>query len=67
MDGTAAGAHRRIRAAYVNVKWGDRLLFKYDPYRHVIEIQDRGVKHTIDLAAIDAREEREGGEAKISS
>lgn len=57
MDDCGVGTYRRIRAAYVNVILDGRLAFRYDPYRRLVEVQQRGVKHVVDLAAIDARED----------
>lgn len=38
-----------------------KLLFRYDPYRGIVEIQERGVKEYIDLTQILAeRQERQG-------
>lgn len=51
------GTVRRIRAAYVNVILDGRLAFRYDYERKLIEIQHRGVKHVVDLAEIDAKQD----------
>ena len=63
-DGTQAGAHRRIRAAYVNVILDGRLAFRYDPLRGLVEWQHRGVRHVVDLAQIEAQEQRASGDGK---
>lgn len=60
-DGTQA---RRIRAAYVNVILDGRLAFRYDPYRGLVEVQHRGVKHVVDLAAIADAEQAAQGDGK---
>ncbi len=44
---------RRVRADYVPVRVGGRLLFRYDPLRRIVEVQDRGERHYVDLAALD--------------
>lgn len=38
------------KAQFVPVVIRNKLLFKYDPVRGLIEIQERGEKHLIDLA-----------------
>lgn len=44
---------RRVRTAYVPVVVCGRLAFRYDPARRVVEWQQRGETHYIDLAALD--------------
>ena len=57
MAGGATGATteqcRRVRADYVAVRVAGKLVFRYDPARHIAEVQDRGERHYIDLAALD--------------
>ena len=54
---------RRIRAAYVNVILDGRLAFRYDPWRGLVEVQHRGVKHVVDLAQIEAQEQQQAQDA----
>lgn len=44
---------RRVRADYVPVRVAGKLLFRYDPRRRIVEVQERGERHYIDLAALD--------------
>ena len=55
---------RRVRASYVPVVLDGRLVFRYDPHRGLVEIQHRGVRHVVDLAAIDAAEQAVQGDGK---
>ena len=53
-DGRAtAGQCQRVQAGYVPVRVGGKLLFRYDPARRIVEVQERGERHYIDLAALD--------------
>ena len=44
---------QRVRADYVPVRVAGKLVFRYDPRRRIVEVQDRGERHYIDLAALD--------------
>ena len=52
---TAVAAEQcgRVRSAYVPVRVAGKLVFRYDPQRRIVEVQDRGERHYIDLAALD--------------
>lgn len=50
----------RVRPAYVAVRAGGKLLFRYDPARRIVEVQDRGERHYIDLAALDEQARGQG-------
>jgi hypothetical protein len=41
------------------------LLFRYDPTRCIIEVQDRKVKYVVDLTEYQAPESAEGGDDDI--
>lgn len=55
----------RARAAYVPVRVAGKLLFRYDPTRRIVEVQDRGERHYVDLAALD--EQAQGLDKDVSS
>ncbi|HQY93151.1 hypothetical protein [Caldilinea sp.] len=58
MAATGSGAIEqcgRVRADYVPVRVAGKLVFRYDPRRRIVEVQDRGERHYIDLAALDER------------
>lgn len=38
---------------YIDVRINGRLLFKYDPTRHIVEVRTRGETHHVDLAQLD--------------
>lgn len=44
--------YKAPKARFVPVVIGGKLAFKFDPLRGLIEWQDRGEKHLIDLATI---------------
>lgn len=48
-----AGQCPRVQAGYVAVRVAGKLLFRYDPARRIVEVQERGERHYIDLAALD--------------
>lgn len=46
--------NRFISSPYKDIRLPDgSLAFRYDPRRHIIEIQVRGTKHYFDLAQIE--------------
>jgi len=60
-----AEQRQRVQPAYVQVRVGGKLLFRYDPARRIVEVQDRGDRHYIDLAALD--EQAQGLDKNVSS
>lgn len=56
---------RRVQSAYIAVRVGGKLLFRYDPARRIVEVQDRGERHYVDLAALD--EQAQGLDKNVSS
>jgi hypothetical protein len=52
-----------VKPAYVPVRVGGHLVFRYDPIRHVVEWMGRdGNKHYIDLATFDSGAQDDKGE-----
>lgn len=56
--------YQRVQPAYVAVRVGGKLLFRYDPARRIVEVQDRGERHYVDLAALD--EQAQGIDKNVS-
>ncbi len=45
--------HRRIKPAYIAVRAGGALAFRYDPARRIVEWQHKGERHYFDLAELE--------------
>ena len=68
MAGAVTGemCKRQMKPAYVSVRGnGGKLLFRYDPIRRIVEVQDRGERHYVDLAALE--EQAQGIDKNVSS
>jgi hypothetical protein len=61
----AIDERRRVQPAYIAVRVAGKLLFRYDPQRRIVEVQERGERHYIDLAALD--EQAQGIDKNVSS
>ena len=64
MADTGTPTPRRVRASYVPVVIEGRVAFDYDPYRKLVIWQYRGVRHVVDLALIEQREQQAQSESK---